>query len=90
MPGEPPPAAALRRDQAHVSSTPARAAGARRRAAAGTGAACAADGLRWRCWKPAPTSRGRALYERCGYAPRGPFGGYPDNGLSVFYGKALA
>ena len=30
------------------------------------------------------------LYERSGYAERGPFGGYPDNGLSVFYGKRLA
>jgi putative acetyltransferase len=29
------------------------------------------------------------LYERCGYVERGPFGGYPDNGLSVFYGKPL-
>jgi putative acetyltransferase len=29
------------------------------------------------------------LYERAGYAVRGPFGGYPDNGLSVFYEKAL-
>jgi putative acetyltransferase len=29
------------------------------------------------------------LYERCGYAPCGAFGGYPDNGLSVFYAKAL-
>lgn len=29
------------------------------------------------------------LYERSGYVRRGPFGGYPDNGLSVFYGKAL-
>lgn len=29
------------------------------------------------------------LYERCGYAPRAPFGGYPDNGLSLFYAKAL-
>jgi len=27
------------------------------------------------------------LYERAGYARRGAFGGYPDNGLSVFYGK---
>jgi putative acetyltransferase len=27
------------------------------------------------------------LYGRCGYAPRGPFGGYPDNGLSVFMEK---
>jgi putative acetyltransferase len=29
------------------------------------------------------------LYERAGYAKRGPFGGYPDNGLSLFYGKRL-
>ncbi len=29
------------------------------------------------------------LYQRRGYAERGPFGGYPDNGLSVFFGKAL-
>jgi putative acetyltransferase len=29
------------------------------------------------------------LYERAGYVERGPFAGYPDNGLSVFYGKAL-
>lgn len=30
-----------------------------------------------------------ALYTRCGYTRRGVFGGYPDNGLSVFYGKRL-
>jgi putative acetyltransferase len=30
------------------------------------------------------------LYERCGYRQRGPFGGYPDNGLSLFYQKRLA
>jgi putative acetyltransferase len=29
------------------------------------------------------------LYERAGYRPRAAFGGYPDNGLSVFYGKVL-
>ena len=29
------------------------------------------------------------LYERAGYVKRGPFGGYPDNGLSVFYEKRL-
>ncbi|MDT7836100.1 GNAT family N-acetyltransferase [Aquabacterium sp. OR-4] len=29
------------------------------------------------------------LYQRCGYRPRAAFGGYPDNGLSVFYGKRL-
>ncbi|GAA0754368.1 GNAT family N-acetyltransferase [Ideonella azotifigens] len=30
------------------------------------------------------------LYERCGYQRRAPFGGYPDNGLSLFYEKRLA
>lgn len=30
------------------------------------------------------------LYERCGYRRRGPFGGYPDNGLSLFYEKMIA
>jgi putative acetyltransferase len=29
------------------------------------------------------------LYERCGYARRAAFGGYPDNGLSVFFEKRL-
>ena len=29
------------------------------------------------------------LYERCGYMRRAAFGGYPDNGLSAFYGKRL-
>ena len=29
------------------------------------------------------------LYRRAGYAERGPFGGYPDNGLSVFLAKTL-
>ncbi len=29
------------------------------------------------------------LYERCGYTERTAFGDYPDNGLSVFYGKQL-
>ena len=29
------------------------------------------------------------LYERAGYRARRAFGGYPDNGLSVFYGKRL-
>jgi putative acetyltransferase len=30
------------------------------------------------------------LYERCGYVQRGTFGGYPDNGLSLFMSKVLA
>ncbi|WP_374569597.1 GNAT family N-acetyltransferase [Ideonella sp.] len=29
------------------------------------------------------------LYERSGYVLRGAFGGYPDNGLSLFYEKRL-
>jgi putative acetyltransferase len=29
------------------------------------------------------------LYERCGYARCGAFGGYPDNGLSLFFEKRL-
>jgi putative acetyltransferase len=30
------------------------------------------------------------LYERSGYRRRRAFGGYPDNGLSVFYEKSLS
>jgi len=30
------------------------------------------------------------LYARCGYTSRAAFGGYPDNGLSVFLEKSLA
>lgn len=29
------------------------------------------------------------LYRRCGYAATAAFGGYPDNGLSVFFRKVL-
>lgn len=29
------------------------------------------------------------LYRRCGYVRRAAFGGYPDNGLSLFLAKAL-
>ena len=29
------------------------------------------------------------LYGRCGYGLRGPFGNYPDNGLSVYFSKQL-
>jgi putative acetyltransferase len=29
------------------------------------------------------------LYERCGYRSHGAFGGYPDNGLSLFLAKQL-
>lgn len=53
------------------------------------------DGLRGDGYRLALLETGRhqteavRLYEREGYVPRGVFGGYPDNGLSVFYGKAL-
>lgn len=53
------------------------------------------DGLRADGYRLALLETGRhqteavRLYEREGYVPRGTFGGYPDNGLSVFYGKAL-
>jgi putative acetyltransferase len=30
------------------------------------------------------------LYERSGYRRRSAFGGYPDNGLSLFYEKSLS
>ena len=30
------------------------------------------------------------LYERCGYVRRAAFGGYPDNGLSLFMTKTLS
>jgi putative acetyltransferase len=30
------------------------------------------------------------LYERCGYTRRAAFGGYPDNGLSLFMSKTLS
>lgn len=33
--------------------------------------------------------RAVGLYRRCGYVERGPFGGYPDNGLSLFMAKVL-
>lgn len=50
----------------------------------------AADGVRWALLETgADQSAAVRLYERCGYAPHPPFGGYPDNGLSVFYGKRL-
>lgn len=53
------------------------------------------DGLRADGYRLALLETGRhqteavRLYEREGYTPHAAFGGYPDNGLSVFYGKAL-
>jgi putative acetyltransferase len=36
-----------------------------------------------------PQTHAIRLYERCGYAPRGPFGGYPESEASLFYAKRL-
>jgi putative acetyltransferase len=49
-----------------------------------------AQGLRWTMLETGRKQvRAVQLYERCGYVPCAAFGGYPDNGLSVFYAKAL-
>ena len=51
--------------------------------------ACAARASARRCSRPARDQREAVrLYERCGYARRGAFGGYPDNGLSLFMRQA--
>jgi putative acetyltransferase len=36
-----------------------------------------------------PQTQALRLYERCGYARRGPFGGYPASAASLFYAKRL-
>jgi putative acetyltransferase len=91
MPGEPDTAASLWRGQAHVRA----ACGAGRRIAEQVLSTLErrllAAGL-----SLATLETGRdqheaiRLYERCGYTRRGPFAGYPDNGLSVFYEKRLS
>lgn len=54
------------------------------------------DALRSQCVSLALLETGRdqreaiRLYERCGYSRRGPFAGYADNGLSLFFVKRLA
>jgi putative acetyltransferase len=49
-----------------------------------------ADGLAWaRLETGRHQTEALRLYERCGYAPCAAFGGYPDNGLSVFLAKPL-
>jgi putative acetyltransferase len=50
-----------------------------------------ADGARWALLETGhDQAEALRLYRRCGYAECPPFGGYPDNGLSVFLGKRLA
>jgi putative acetyltransferase len=52
--------------------------------------ALAAEGLRLALLETgAEQAAAVRLYERRGYRPRAAFGGYPDNGLSVFYEKRL-
>ena len=49
------------------------------------------EGLRWALLETGSEQTAAVrLYERQGYQKRPHFGGYPDNGLSVFYGKALS
>jgi hypothetical protein len=85
------PPASLWRGQAHVraacgAGAPHRRAGAgtleRRLLAAGLSLATLETGR--------DQHEAIRLYERCGYTRRGPFAGYPDNGLSVFYEKRLS
>lgn len=53
-------------------------------------AAAAATGCRWALLETGRDQHAAvALYEAAGYRQRGAFGGYPENGLSVFYGKPL-
>ncbi len=48
------------------------------------------EGYRWALLETGPEQQEAVrLYERCGYQQRGVFGQYPDNGLSVYYSKAL-
>jgi putative acetyltransferase len=50
----------------------------------------AAEGVRWSLLETGEEQAAAVrLYERCGYVRRPAFGGYPDNGLSAFYGKRL-
>lgn len=49
-----------------------------------------ANGLRWSLLETGKDQHEAVrLYARSGYLPRGPFGGYDDNGLSVFMAKPL-
>lgn len=49
-----------------------------------------ARGVRWALLETGRDQRAAVrLYERSGYRPRAAFGGYPDNGLSLFMAKPL-
>ena len=51
----------------------------------------AAEGLRWSLLETGESqTEAVRLYQRAGYRRRAAFGGYPDNGLSLFMSKALA
>ena len=90
-PASPRRAARLWRSQAHERRPRAarRGIGARLLARAG-GSAARQRHRRWRCSRPGATRPKRcACTSAAGYARRAAFGGYPDNGLSLFTGKAL-
>ena len=49
------------------------------------------DGFGWALLETGSAQREAVrLYERCGFSRRAPFGGYPDNGQSLFMAKALS
>jgi len=49
------------------------------------------DGLGWALLETGSAQHEAVrLYERCGFSRRAPFGGYPDNGQSLFMAKQLS
>jgi putative acetyltransferase len=49
------------------------------------------DGVEWALLETGSAQREAVrLYERCGFSRRAPFGGYPDNGQSLFMAKELS
>jgi putative acetyltransferase len=49
------------------------------------------DGFDWALLETGSAQREAVrLYERCGFSRRAPFGGYPDNGQSLFMAKQLS